>query len=65
MPVVTRMVKTPTEGFDHLAEAGRPDLMVETLVVDASRPYHHLFNATTVAQAQANLDAYDAGGDSP
>jgi hypothetical protein len=65
VPVVARMVKTPTEGFDHLAEAGRPDLMVETLVVDASRSYHHLFNATTVAQAQANLDAYHAGGDSP
>jgi len=60
VPVVARMVKAPTEGFNHLAEAERPDLMVETLVVDAAKPYHHLFSATTVAQAQASLDAYHA-----
>lgn len=60
VPVVARMVKTPTEGFDHLAAAGRPDLMVETLIVDSSKPYHHLFSPTAVAQAQANLDAYYA-----
>jgi HKD family nuclease len=56
--VVANMVKKPTLGFDHLANAERPDLMVETLVLDVSKPYHHLFSAPTVAQAQANLDAY-------
>jgi hypothetical protein len=60
VPVVARMVKGQTEGFDHLAEAHRPDLMVETLVLDATKPYHRLFDRTTVAHAQANLDVYAA-----
>jgi HKD family nuclease len=60
VPVVARMVKSPTEGFHHLAQARRPDLMVETLVVDASKPYHHLFSAAAIAQAQRNLDNYRA-----
>jgi hypothetical protein len=51
------MVKSPTEGLQHLAEAGRHDLMVETLVLDTSKPYHHRFSSAMVAQARANLDA--------
>jgi hypothetical protein len=58
--VIARMVKSPTEGFHHLAAARRPDLMVESLVVDRSKPYHHLFLPNTVAAAQANLDVYAA-----
>ncbi len=60
VPVVARMVKSPTDGYDHLAAAKRPDLMVETLVVDTSKPYHRLFLPGTVAHAQANLDTYYA-----
>jgi hypothetical protein len=60
VPVVARMVKNTTDGYDHLAAAKRPDLMVETLVVDTSKPYHRLFLAKTVEHAQANLDAYHA-----
>jgi HKD family nuclease len=60
VPVVARMVKSPTDGYGHLAAADRPDLMVETLVIDASKPYHRLFLPETVAHAQANLDAYHA-----
>ncbi|MGN6189482.1 MAG: hypothetical protein ACTHOE_11315 [Conexibacter sp.] len=58
--VVARMVKSPTEGFHHLAAARRPDLMVESLVIDRSKPYHHLFLPNTVAAAQANLNRYAA-----
>ena len=58
VPVVARMVKTPTQGFDHLANARRPDLMVEALVLDPTKTYHRLFDRTTVSYAQANMDAY-------
>lgn len=60
IPVVARIVRAPTEGFDHLAAAGRPDLMVETTVLDKTKPYHDLFSATTKAHAQATMDAYSA-----
>lgn len=60
VPVVARMVKSQTEGFDHLADARRPDLMVEALVLDPTKSYHRLFDRATVAHAQANMDAYAA-----
>jgi hypothetical protein len=58
VPVVARIVREPTEGFGHLAEAARPDLMVESLVLDPTKPYHYLFTARTKAHARANLDRY-------
>jgi HKD family nuclease len=58
--VVANMVKSPTDGFHHLAQARRPDLMVETLVLDASKPYHRLFVPSTIVHARANLDVYEA-----
>lgn len=60
VPVVAGMVKRKTEGFNHLADQHRPDLMVEQLVVDTTKPYHRLFTAETVAHAQRNLDDYYA-----
>jgi HKD family nuclease len=60
VPVVARMVKGKTEGYGHLAEAGRPDLMVESLVIDSTKSYHRLFPRETVAHAQRNLDDYAA-----
>lgn len=59
VPVVSRIVNGPTEGFGRLAEAGRRDLMVETLVVDPNKVYHRLFIGKTKELAQANLDLYD------
>lgn len=59
--IVTKVhgiVRKPTEGFNHLAEAGRPDLMVETLVLDESKRYHRLFSENTKERARSNLDAY-------
>jgi len=59
VPVVSRIVNGPTEGFGRLAEASRRDLMVETLVIDPYKPYHRLFTEKTKKAAQANLDLYD------
>src|SRR3954447_16235182 len=39
VPTIARIIKRPTLGFGHLAKAGRPDLMVETLVLDDTKPY--------------------------
>jgi hypothetical protein len=58
VPAVARIVREPTEGFGHLAAAGRPDLMVESLVLDETKLYHHLFSKETKAHARANLDRY-------
>lgn len=60
VPAVASIVRDATKGFGHLADAGREDLMVETLVVDESRSYHGLFSATTVATARARLETYRA-----
>jgi hypothetical protein len=59
--IVTRVhgiVRKPTEGFDHLAKAGRTDLMVETLVLDESKRYHRLFSGSTKERARSNLAAH-------
>jgi HKD family nuclease len=52
VPVVSRIVNGPTEGFGRLAEAGRRDLMVETLVVDETKSYHRFFTVKTQTLAQ-------------
>jgi hypothetical protein len=57
---IDRIVSRRTEGFGHLEEANRPDLMVETLVLDSSKPYHRLFSATTVQSARDRMAAYAA-----
>jgi hypothetical protein len=60
VPVVGRIVRGPTEGFGRLAEAGRRDLMVETLVLDESKPYPRFFPAKSKELARANLDLYES-----
>jgi HKD family nuclease len=60
VPVVGRIVRGPTEGFGRLAEAGRRDLLVETLVLDESKPYHRFFSAKSKELAQANLDLFES-----
>jgi hypothetical protein len=62
MPAVASIVRNTTKGFGHLADAGREDLMLESLVVDESRPYHCLFSAATVAAARGRLEAYREQG---
>jgi hypothetical protein len=58
VPTVARILRRPTLGFSHLEAAGRPDLMLETLVLDETKPYHHLFTAKTVELARARMAAY-------
>jgi hypothetical protein len=58
VPAVAKIVRRPTTGFGHLEEARRPDLMVETLVIDAGKPYHRFFSATTVETARQRLADY-------
>lgn len=55
---IDRIVSRPTQGFGHLEEAERPDLMVEALVLDASRPYHELFSADTIRIAGERMAQY-------
>jgi hypothetical protein len=55
---ISRVVRRRTQGYGHLEAAERPDLMVETLVLDENKPYHHLFPTATVAAAQARMDEY-------
>ena len=57
---IGRIVSRPTQGFGHLENAGRDDLMVETLVLDGSKPYHRLFPAATVQMAQDRMAEYRA-----
>lgn len=57
---ITRIVSRRTGGFGHLEEANRPDLMVETLVLDASKPYHRLFSSATVDIARTRMEEYAA-----
>lgn len=58
VPTIARIVKKPTLGFGHLEAAGRPDLMVETLVLDASKPYHRFFLASTKDVARKRMEAH-------
>jgi hypothetical protein len=57
---ITRIISRRTEGFGHLEEANRPDLMVESLVLDTSKPYHRLFSSATVDTARARMAEYAA-----
>ena len=58
VPAVASIVRDTTKGFGHLADAGREDLMLESLVVDETRPYHELFSPVTVATARERLAKY-------
>jgi hypothetical protein len=56
---IASIVKKRTSGFGHLEEAGRPDLMVETLMLDEAKPYHHLFSPNTIRVARARMEEHD------
>lgn len=54
---VAATVSTLTTGAGKLARAGRTDLLVETLVLNRTKPYHCRFDADTLANAKRNLRA--------
>src|SRR5262249_7491110 len=58
VPTIARIIRRPTLGFGHLENAGRPDLMLEALVTDQSKPYHHLFSPKTVKIARDRMADY-------
>jgi hypothetical protein len=60
VPTIARIIRRPTLGFGHLEAADRPDLMLETLVLDAKKPYHRLFVPQTVGIARARMAAHEA-----
>ena len=60
VPTVAKIILKRTTGFDHLEKAGRHDLMLETLVLDESKPYHVLFQPPTLAKAKQRMDDYFA-----
>jgi HKD family nuclease len=45
--LVYRICRYQTDGFDVILEADRPELTVESLVVDAAKAYHDLFTDST------------------
>jgi hypothetical protein len=62
--LVTR--EAATRGFGYLEDAGRQDLTVEAIVVDESKPYHHLFSPEAIAASAARLAHVQSGaGKSP
>ncbi len=45
VPTVARIIRRPTTGLGILVEAGRRDLLIESrIVLDESKPYHHLWS---------------------
>lgn len=58
---VARMVCSPepSRGFGYLKAAERLDLTVEALLIDASKPYHHLFDPDVVEAAVERLVDHD------
>jgi hypothetical protein len=57
---IGRIVRRRTDGFGHLEKAERPDLMLETLVLNNRKPYHPLFPEATVQAAKERMDDYAA-----
>jgi hypothetical protein len=55
VPTVARMIRKPTLGFGHLEAADRPDLMVESLVLDDTKPYHRFFTTKTIEVARKRM----------
>jgi hypothetical protein len=64
-PAVAGIIRKRTTGFDHHEEARREDVMLETLVVDTSKPYRRLFTPKTVDVARTPRRAAQKIGASP
>jgi hypothetical protein len=61
VPTVARIVRRPTKGFGHLENAGRHDLMLENLVIDEEKPYHHFFSPETIGASEDRMAKVVAG----
>jgi len=59
VPFVARICRHQTEGFDVIRAARAPALTVEALVVDTGKPYHDLFDASTVQLSAQRLRQFD------
>ena len=58
---VSEMVSKPApQGFGIIEEAGRLDLSLELLVLDESKPYHHLFGPEVITAAAERMEVYEA-----
>ncbi|MFI5004393.1 MAG: hypothetical protein ACHQE6_05200 [Solirubrobacterales bacterium] len=62
---VARIVRRPTVGFGHLDAANRPDLMLENLVLDTTKPYHRFFTEKTIETARTRMAAYEDNATKP
>ena len=58
VPTVAQIIRKRTLGYGHLEAAKRPDLMLETLVIDNTKPYHRFFTPKTVQTARDRMDEY-------
>jgi hypothetical protein len=61
VPTIASMIRNRNRGsgFAHLSRAGRPDLMLEALIVDGSRPYSRLFTAKIREISRKRLSAFE------
>jgi hypothetical protein len=55
---VSRIVERRTQGFGHLEAAERPDLMLESFLIDKNKPYHKLLPARIIEIARARMADY-------
>jgi hypothetical protein len=51
----------PADGFNPVMEVGRPDLTIEWLVLDETKPYRHRFTEQDRASARRRLGGYGHG----
>ena len=58
VPAMVRIVGHRTPGFGRLEDARRPDLMLETFVIDETKPYHHLLPVRMVQIARDRMAEY-------
>lgn len=56
--LVYRICRYQTDGFDVILDADRPDLTVESLVVDTTKPYHDLFTDSTRELSAERLNQF-------
>jgi HKD family nuclease len=61
--LVYRICRYQTDGFDVILTANRPDLTVESLVVDVEKPYHDLFTDATREVSAKRLEQFTGAGD--
>lgn len=55
---VSRVVARRTQGFGHLERAGRPDLMLETHLLDETQPYYPLIPSETIERSRERMVEY-------